>query len=210
MMENIKVLISNKISVMKAGKKENKKRLGRLNAVDEDFNFSFGSFRDCQKILKDAFFTKRPDIKNFKWIPEYDEVAMWLSNTEGEGLLLVGDVGRGKSILLKDVIPYLFKKFDNRVIKAYLATELAENYIALMKERILLIDDIGVERKANDWGEKWVPFMFLMDNAEIKSNLVFITTNLSSNQLSERYGTRILDRMLKLCKVIKFEGESLR
>ena len=35
------------------------------------------------------------------WLPEYDEVATWLSGNNGKGLFLYGACGRGKSLLTR-------------------------------------------------------------------------------------------------------------
>jgi len=37
--------------------------------------------------------------EQLQWLPEYDEVAAWLSDNRGKGLFLFGSCGRGKSLL---------------------------------------------------------------------------------------------------------------
>jgi DNA replication protein DnaC len=39
---------------------------------------------------------------------------------------------------------------------------------------------------------------------------MFITTNLTEDQILSRYGERTLDRLVHLCLTVKFSGQSLR
>ena len=48
------------------------------------------------------------------------------------------------------------------------------------------------------------------DAAERYNRPMFITTNLTEEQILARYGERTLDRLGHLCKTVKFTGESLR
>ncbi len=48
-----------------------------------------------------------------EWLPEYDAVAGWLSDNGGKGLLLQGNIGRGKSLLLKYILPLILNRFTS-------------------------------------------------------------------------------------------------
>ena len=37
--------------------------------------------------------------ENAEWLPEYEEIATWLSDNNGRGLLCHGNCGRGKSLI---------------------------------------------------------------------------------------------------------------
>ena len=50
----------------------------------------------------------------------------------------------------------------------------------------------------------------ILNAAERYHRPVFITTNLTEQQILNRYGERTLDRILHLCRTVKFKGESLR
>ena len=76
--------------------------------------------------------------------------------------------------------------------------------------RYPIIDDVGTEPMINDYGEKFEGFSQVMNAAEMKLKPVFASTNLSSAQLTDRYGLRTVDRIGRLCLPVKFEGESLR
>ena len=46
-----------------------------------------------------------------QWLPEYDEVAEWLADNQGKGLMLIGDCGRGKTIITQQIMPLLFQHY---------------------------------------------------------------------------------------------------
>ncbi|MFW5888003.1 MAG: hypothetical protein ACOCUH_04325, partial [Bacteriovoracia bacterium] len=142
--------------------------------------------------------------------PEYDEIADYLFNTKGKGLFLVGSVGRGKSVIAEKVIPVLFKAVQNRLVSVYHALELGNCIDEARRKKFLVIDDVGTESIHNNYGSKSESFADLIAFAERNSALVYITTNLTSEQLIARYGERIISRIQKLCRIVKFEGKSLR
>lgn len=78
------------------------------------------------------------------------------------------------------------------------------------RKKFVVIDDVGTESIYNNYGSKSESFADLITMAEHNSSIVFITTNLTSQQFLDRYGERILSRIDKLCRIIKFEGKSLR
>jgi DNA replication protein DnaC len=49
-----------------------------------------------------------------------------------------------------------------------------------------------------------------MDMAEKKSKLVIVTSNYQKDQLIDRYGIRVLDRIIATTFRVKFTGKSFR
>ena len=80
----------------------------------------------------------------------------------------------------------------------------------LKNTNIPVIDELGLEPFANNYGEKFEGFNFIIDKAEQKIKPLFITTNLSAEQILSRYGSRTTDRIGRLCKTVVFKGDSLR
>ena len=72
------------------------------------------------------------------------------------------------------------------------------------------IDDIGTEDNLNSYGNKRMPFAELCDAAEKKGKLLILTTNLSIDELTQRYGDRVVDRLIATTKAVPFTGDSLR
>ncbi len=160
-----------------------------------------------QKAMK--YFIER-EGKEMQWLPPYDEVAEWLSDNKGRGLLLYGNVGQGKTVLSRLAIPAIFLKSARKVVNVYNIDEMNAGIEEIKTKRIISLDDIGTETIVNDFGNKRNAFAEIMDNAEKTGQLVIISTNLGKDQLIEKYGDRVFDRILATTKRVVFRGESLR
>ncbi len=157
------------------------------------------------------YFIEEIEGKKFQWLKEYEEVADWLANNEGKGLLMYGQVGRGKTVLGSKVIPLAFYHFLNkRPLRSYSTDEMNAK-IDEIKERVYVsLDDIGTETIVNDYGNKRLAFAEIVDNAEKTEAVLIVTTNLDKKDLIEKYGDRVFDRLIKITKRVLFKGESFR
>lgn len=144
------------------------------------------------------------------WRKEYDQVAAWLEDTKGRGLFLAGDCGLGKSILGRYVIPAIFLKYHRRVISVYDMRQANTKLDEILNDRLISLDDVGTEDIANTYGNKRMAFAEIMDAAEKNNKLVIVTTNLNADGIVEKYGARVMDRILKTTVRVKFTGKSLR
>ena len=144
------------------------------------------------------------------WLPEYDSVAEWLADNKGRGLLCIGNCGRGKSLICQRVLPVVFQYYHRLVMNTITMTELNEKYNEYAWNKIISIDDVGVESVANKYGEKHSYFSEIVDLAERKQKLLVVSTNLDDKELLKLYGIRTIDRLKALTKVVIFKGESLR
>ena len=147
--------------------------------------------------------------ENAQWLPEYEEVAKWMTDNEGLGLMLIGSNGRGKSVIATKILPLLFREQGYYYAICH-ANEMNERRKELAQSKILCIDDVGVEDIANNYGERINVFMNLMSDVERKDKLIVITTNLNQDEMEQRYSTRTTDRINEVCKVISFNGGSMR
>lgn len=189
-----------------------------LNQMRDNFNYktrrfpsySFGNKEQCMVILENAIKHVDNTINEFMWLPEYDKIADWLSNTEGKGLLLAGDVGRGKTSIVQHAIPLIFFHYKHLVIKCTHADDLHKHLESYRNKLIISVDEMGAEPTINNYGTKYEPISILFDTAESNSKILLISTNLNSQEIQQRYGVRVIDRMARLCKIVKFKGESLR
>ncbi|MCF8218676.1 MAG: hypothetical protein K9J21_06810 [Bacteroidales bacterium] len=168
-----------------------------------------GNKETCKALFIEAFKQTDKTFKDFKYLPEYDKIVDWMFDTQGRGLCLTGDVGRGKSTILLNVLPVLFK-LKNKILHPVTADMLPENYKTLLKRKFVGIDEFGVEPVTNDYGQKFEAFNTVINDAEMKLKPLFLTTNLSSSEINDRYGERTIDRIDRLCKIVKFQGQSLR
>jgi DNA replication protein DnaC len=152
--------------------------------------------------------------KRAKWLPCYDQVAQWLNDNKGRGLLCIGTSGLGKTLICERILPVIL----GSKIKTVTADALHEHIDDLLKERAVIIDDLGKE-PAKRYGQPDMSFYKLCDAAERNGILLIITTNLSTRQVNnplypssieERYGADVISRLRATTHVVMFEGQDLR
>lgn len=152
-----------------------------------------------------------------QWHDAYDQVVEWLMDNKGKGLLVYGDMGTGKSLLCRDIIPVILeKKYENlnnntacKLINAYdMAHHGTEDLLGW--SRFIMIDDVGVEEDFNNYGTRRCVFSEIVDYAEEHGAGLIITSNLNLQQMKDKYGVRTFDRLTALVKPVIFKGESKR
>lgn len=147
---------------------------------------------------------------NAVWLDEYEQVAEWLSDNKGKGLLCVGNCGRGKTVICQQVLPIIFQHWHRLIMNTTTAIELKDRFDEFKQYKIISIDDLGTESVANDFGTRRNFTQELIDEAERKQKLLILSTNLNEKELTEKYDIRTMDRLRALTKVVIFNGESLR
>lgn len=182
----------------------------RNQIVREYVPISFGSKADSMHVFRETFCKVDKTCKKFIFLPEYEEVIKWMTDTKGKGLFLMGDCGRGKSTIITGVIPILYYIFFKKIVKPVQAEEIPDKIEHLILSKYIAIDDLGVEPKISNFGNPYEGFNKIIGIAESKINPLFVSTNLTDNEILNRYGERTMDRICRLCKVIKFKGDSLR
>lgn len=188
-------------------------------------NLSWGDPEYCKALFCDIFCRIDGSIREYQHLPEYVDVIEWMTSTQGQGLLLYGDCGRGKSIILTGVVPVLLAIKSHYVIAIH-ADDLGKPYDFasstagydskmsnldyLTRSPYPIIDELGVESLVNDYGEKFEGFNRVINAAERYLRPLFLSTNMTKEQLLLRYGERTFDRLTHLCRIVEFRGESLR
>ena len=170
--------------------------------------YSFGNIEECTALFCEAFRLVDKTFTKYKHLPEYDEVIKWLSDTEGKGLFLIGNCGRGKSVIITGIIPLIFNAKIGKILKPIPARKL--HTITEYKSPFIVVDDIGTEEIVNDYGTKIDAVENAIFEAEDDLKLLLLTSNLDASSIKERYGDRIYDRIRRLCKVVFMKGGSLR
>ncbi len=194
--------------------------------VRQPVSFSWcKTINEAGELLETIFKEVDKTVNSFQWLDEYSHIKSWIMNTEGKGLLLMGSCGRGKSVIASGVIPVLFR-MKGKYLRPVHAQDMTkptpqQPYLAygqrpetwldyLQRCSFPIIDELGVEMQMNDYGEKCEGFNLVINAAERYNRPMFITTNLTEEQILARYGERTLDRLGHLCKTVKFTGDSLR
>jgi len=190
----------------------------------EPWQWSWGNTVQCRALFEHIFVNVDSTITEYQHLPEYDLIVEWMTDTVDKGLMLMGDCGRGKSVILSYVLPVLFR-MRNRIFitvhaqdigkeipnqQAYYGQRPTTYFDRLLNSPFPAIDELGVEPMMNDYGERSEGFNLVLNAAERYHRPVFISTNLNEEQIFNRYGERTMDRLTHLCRTVHFQGESLR
>lgn len=174
---------------------------------------------------------KEADFANFKVTFENGEAlraAMSLvkhfedQEKHGRGLVLVGPVGVGKTHLivsaLKNLIakgtssryiyaPDLLGMLRGRSRDAEDASLLDITFRELCSERVIAIDDVGIDRDT-DWTV--AQFTRILDGRYRTKKVTILGTNLGLEDLESAVGARSMSRLLESNDVVQMAGEDRR
>lgn len=166
-------------------------------------SMSFGTLDECKAILKDTIVSVDETIEHLEWLEQYNEVAQWMSNTEGRGLFLRGGCGTGKTNIQLS-LSIIFNQYKNLILPVIQARNLVK-MPNICTRWAYNIDDVGTEGLLNNYGEKRDMLAEVVWDAELNRKLLIISTNLHADVFSQRYDERTLDRICGLCKIINFQ-----
>jgi DNA replication protein DnaC len=175
------------------------------------------------KLITDEFYQKHKVFKLdennkpkialcFDWVIGNVDIGL------NKGLLLRGDVGTGKSAIMKACRKLCEKLYTGIYTRYATADEISRLFKDssedsdrklnnLLTARILFIDDIGYEAlKVFDH----YPIMEVIRDRYDKKRITCITTNMSMEEMAERYNKSFEDKISEMCFIIKFEGNSKR
>ena len=160
------------------------------------------------------------------------EAAQWLVNAKGKfGLLLCGMYGNGKTSLARaiaNLIEFTSERVlgysQRKVVRFITAKEIcrvydcgkrikseAEEFDKLVREPMLLIDDLGTEpAEVLTYGMPEYPLQNLLEERYDNQRLTIITTNLDAKEIEGHYGKRVRDRLKELLTSIVFKNASYR
>lgn len=146
--------------------------------------------------------------------------------SEGKyGLLIAGERGSGKTLLMRMLQKCLepakrFRMINTIDVVGDFKADGEESLHKYLGKNILF-DDLGFEQKGVHFGDKvdcidfltykrYEEFTFFDPERHTSPVLTFFSTNLTPAQIEERYDQRTIDRMMGMCKLVDFQGESHR
>lgn len=144
-------------------------------------------------------------------------------NDEYENLLLLGNVGVGKTFLTNCIAKELLSKgnsviyftsnklFDTLAKYAFRSGEADENLSAVHEDifscDLLIIDDLGTEMTNTFVSSQ---LFVILNERNIRRKATIISTNLSFESLSERYSERNFSRIFGFYKMIRIDIDDIR
>ncbi len=160
---------------------------------------------------------KSPSIKKQKLL--LTKFASNFPNNKVKGFVLTGKVGTGKTYLSRCVLSVVNEKGYNGVFltanelnNIFLKMHIGEVQKTVINEilyncDLLIIDDLGTEPLYNN---VTVEYLLALISDRLDKNMPFIiTTNLSNEELIEKYNERLVSR-LKSTMFLPFNDDDLR
>lgn len=128
---------------------------------------------------------------------------------KGYGIMLAGAVGIGKTHFFKCINPDIVVLDMNLAVRWDYST--LESFLISVKERELLVDDIGVSSGiASDYGLRYDALLLILNARYLCRKATHFTTNLSNEQLISAYDYRSVDRIYGLAKVFNLPARMSR
>ena len=185
-----------------------------LEARKNDEDYAPTPFRFGISNAKETLMAGLEEVMRHKaeWLAEYDQIARWLTDNQGKGLLLIGPPGVGKSEICMKVIPMIFKLSFQKIISRYQSIELCNenNYRNSLRQRFIAIDDFGIEGTFFDYGNPHIVFSEIVDGIEKRGILLIANTNLTLEEIKAKYGLRTFDRLRANMCIVVIREKSLR
>lgn len=200
-------------------KKEEARKLRELN--DKVLKYRSLGFPQEERAEMETWTFANDDGSNPQLMNAMKKYAEGFSKyqAEGKGILLYGDVGRGKTYaaccvanyLIDKGIPCMVTNFSRIEKTLFGMKEGKQEYLdSLNKFPLLVVDDLGVERKTDFMGE----IVYAVIDSRERANLpMIITTNLTKEELekpADMTYKRIFSRVFGNCIPIKVEGKDRR
>ena len=148
--------------------------------------------------------------------------AKWLSSSQKFGLVLYGNVGSGKTMLLNSFtqlffrtgcfMPHIISTTAAELQRYYVQDQSAEGLYGVAKNsKILLLDDLGCEpENCIIYGTSYHPISEIIYHRYRNQLTTILTTNLTDSELASRYGPRIMDRLEESFDFIAYTNPSYR
>ena len=143
-------------------------------------------------------------------------------NSEQKNLLFTGNTGLGKTFLTNAIAKKAIENtntviyqtapiFMDKLMEYKFSSDIdginKEQYNKIFDVDLLIIDDLGTETMTNN---KFTELFNIINTRLLKNKKILISTNLTLNQLFNRYDERLMSRIIGEFIICKFVGEDIR
>lgn len=143
-------------------------------------------------------------------------------NPEQKNLLFTGNTGLGKTFLTNSIAKMAIENtnsviyqtapiFMDKLIEYKFSNDSTgfnkEQYQKIYDVDLLIIDDLGTETMTNN---KFTELFNIINTRLLNNKKMLISTNLTLNQLFNRYDERVMSRIIGDFTICKFIGEDIR
>lgn len=147
--------------------------------------------------------------------PQAFRDAITRAKEEGKGLLIWGGTGTGKTYCLHALANYYRgihrENWVNLILEARDAISqrraMTDIINVITSEAGLAIDDLGAENHT-DFAQE-ILYAVINKVYERETKLI-VATNLTPEQIGEKYGDRIISRLAEMCVFVELKGEDRR
>lgn len=123
---------------------------------------------------------------------------------KGYQLCLTGPVGTGKTMFFMR-LPWKVERISLLRLFSKPLDEI-DAMVAGLDGCEVVIDDVGAEPVYNNYGSKLDLLPWLIDRRLASRHRTHYTSNLTSKEMADRYGLRIVDRIGGTCRIHRFGG----
>lgn len=199
---------------------ETYKQINLEKIYEENFEtFDSGYYSD--KVDEEKYGAKKSPRKGIEQIKKISmEFADNILSKEQKNLLFIGNTGLGKTFLSNCIAKRVLQNgnsviyqtapiFIDKIMKLSFSFDEKdkEQYEKIYDVDLLIIDDLGTETITNN---KYTELFKIINTRLTKNKKILISTNLTLNQLFERYDERIISRLIGEFNICKFIGEDIR
>ena len=189
-------------------------------------NISLSDFQKILSIHATSILLDKKQNKKFVIDNENKEIINQLyfyitgnQNFKGnlnKGILLVGNIGVGKTLLMRAFMKFVSKLLKSQVYQLHSKKvnsiinadgEIQHKYI----KSPLFIDDIGKESvEVKKYGTVTTPIIDLISSRYDANSDTFATSNYSKEDFNNFYGITITDRIMEMFNILRLDGKDSR
>lgn len=164
------------------------------------------------------------------WFVKNDKLILFCEEIVKQphfAVMFTGVPGCGKTVMAGIMFDYLQKQYKNswamsahQLYSTYLKSTNSDTDKSILVDRanncmlnsLVFLDDLGCEMDTEASRTYFANILSIQYDAynDGKFNRTIITTNLGSDEISDRYGERVIDRICEHYQIVKFNNKSFR